>query len=44
MGKYHNVLYIGVKIAWDWGVIDSVVIKELLGKNKIVINCLKLWN
>lgn len=32
MGKYHNVLYIGVKTAWDWGVTDSITIKELLGK------------
>ncbi|KAJ6640084.1 hypothetical protein Bhyg_12833, partial [Pseudolycoriella hygida] len=30
MGKYHNVLYIGVKVAWDWGVLDSQAVKELL--------------
>lgn len=30
MGKYHNVLYIGLKIAWDWGVTDSDVVKNLL--------------
>lgn len=31
MGKFHNVLYIGMKVAWEWGVTDSVIIKELLG-------------
>ncbi|XP_031631676.1 uncharacterized protein LOC116345971 isoform X2 [Contarinia nasturtii] len=30
MGKFHNVLYIGLKIAWDWGVTDSDVVKTLL--------------
>lgn len=33
MGKYHNVLYIGMKVAWEWGVTDSDTIKELLGKS-----------
>lgn len=32
MGKYHNVLYIGMKVAWEWGVTDTETIKELLGK------------
>lgn len=31
MGKFHNVLYIGMKVAWDWGVTDSLTIQELLG-------------
>lgn len=31
MGKYHNVLYIGMKVAWEWGVADSDTIRELLG-------------
>lgn len=39
MGKYHNVLYIGVKVAWDWGVIDSQAVKELLG-NVLNLNSL----
>lgn len=41
MGKYHNVLYIGMKVAWDWGVTDSAVIKELLGKyaNEVLFCC-----
>ncbi|XP_037026489.1 uncharacterized protein LOC119067538 [Bradysia coprophila] len=30
MGKYHNVLYIGIKVAWDWGVVDSQAVKQLL--------------
>lgn len=34
MGKYHNVLYIGLKIAWDWGVTDSDVVKMLLRMDK----------
>lgn len=36
MGKYHNVLYIGLKVAWEWGVTDSETIKELLGECKRV--------
>lgn len=34
MGKYHNVLYIGLKVAWDWAVKDSSTICQLLGKDK----------
>ncbi|KAG5681346.1 hypothetical protein PVAND_010790 [Polypedilum vanderplanki] len=30
MGKYHNVLYIALKVAWNWGINDSIVICELL--------------
>lgn len=30
MGKYHNVLYIALKIAWDFGVTNSDVVKDLL--------------
>ncbi|XP_055536115.1 uncharacterized protein LOC129724872 [Wyeomyia smithii] len=30
MGKYHNVLYIAVRIAWDWSLEDSEVIGCLL--------------
>lgn len=30
MGKYHNVLYIALRIAWDWSLEDSEVIKCLL--------------
>lgn len=33
MGKYHNVLYIGLKVAWDWAVKDSSTICQLLGKS-----------
>ncbi len=42
MGKYHNVLYIGIKVAWDWGVVDSQAVKELLGN--MVHYCINiLW-
>ncbi|XP_053695659.1 uncharacterized protein LOC128743156 [Sabethes cyaneus] len=30
MGKYHNVLYIALRIAWDWSLEDSEVIGTLL--------------
>ncbi|KAL7028058.1 hypothetical protein ACKWTF_005709 [Chironomus riparius] len=30
MGKYHNVLYVAMKISWNWGMSDSIVICELL--------------
>ncbi|XP_065082405.1 uncharacterized protein LOC135704815 [Ochlerotatus camptorhynchus] len=30
MGKYHNVLYIALRVAWDWSLEDSVVIRLLL--------------
>ncbi|XP_029710581.1 uncharacterized protein LOC109427438 [Aedes albopictus] len=30
MGKYHNVLYIALRIAWDWSLEDSTVIRLLL--------------
>ncbi|XP_052868368.1 uncharacterized protein LOC128274269 [Anopheles cruzii] len=30
MGKYHNVLYIALRIAWDWGLEDSGIVRELL--------------
>lgn len=45
MGKFHNVLYIGLKVAWDWGVTDSLTIQELLG-NLFYINivCLDFLN
>lgn len=32
MGKYHNILYIGLRTCWDWGVRDSEVVVKLLGK------------
>lgn len=48
MGKYHNVLYIGLKIAWDWGVTDSDVVKMLLRMDKKnqqkKLNKLYAWN
>lgn len=31
MGKYHNVLYVALKVAWDWGVKDNGTITLLLG-------------
>lgn len=37
MGKYHNVLYIGMKVAWEWGVTDSAAIKELLGRSSALV-------
>lgn len=42
MGKYHNVLYIGLKIAWDWGVTDSDVVKMLLRMTQMKPNLNKL--
>lgn len=36
MGKYHNILYIALRIAWDWSLEDSDIIKCLLG----IIECL----
>lgn len=30
MGKFHNVLYVALKVAWDWGVKDSSIICRLL--------------
>lgn len=30
MGKYHNVLYIALKVAWSWNIKDSAVICMLL--------------
>lgn len=30
MGKYHNVLYVALKTAWNWDVKDSAVICALL--------------
>ncbi|XP_058443052.1 uncharacterized protein LOC131425296 [Malaya genurostris] len=30
MGKYHNVLYIALRVAWDWSLEDSEIIKTLL--------------
>ncbi|XP_070138178.1 uncharacterized protein stops isoform X2 [Drosophila bipectinata] len=30
MGKYHNILYIGLRTCWDWGVRDSEVVVQLL--------------
>lgn len=32
MGKFHNVLYIALKIAWNWDVKDSNVICALLSR------------
>lgn len=32
MGKYHNVLYVALKVAWDWGVTDSPTICQLLSE------------
>lgn len=32
MGKYHNILYIGVRIAWNWNVTHSQTICILLSK------------
>lgn len=37
MGKYHNILYIALKICWDWGVKDSATVAALLGKQYINI-------
>lgn len=34
MGKFHNVLYIAVRVAWDWSLEDSEVIRTLLGRFK----------
>lgn len=42
MGKYHNVLYIGVKVAWDWGVVDSQTVKQLLGNVYLDIVLLRI--
>lgn len=36
MGKYHNVLYIALKISWNWGIKDSKLICELLSKLNII--------
>lgn len=30
MGKYHNILYIALRICWEWGVRDSAVVIILL--------------
>uniref|UniRef100_A0A182T9D7 SOCS box domain-containing protein n=1 Tax=Anopheles maculatus TaxID=74869 RepID=A0A182T9D7_9DIPT len=30
MGKYHNVLYIALRITWDWGLEDSAIVRNLL--------------
>ncbi|XP_052899959.1 uncharacterized protein LOC128306472 [Anopheles moucheti] len=30
MGKYHNVLYIALRITWDWGLEDSYIVRNLL--------------
>uniref|UniRef100_A0A336L9M3 CSON007105 protein n=1 Tax=Culicoides sonorensis TaxID=179676 RepID=A0A336L9M3_CULSO len=30
MGKYHNILYVTIRVAWDWGVTDSEVVTSLL--------------
>uniref|UniRef100_A0A182W5C4 SOCS box domain-containing protein n=1 Tax=Anopheles minimus TaxID=112268 RepID=A0A182W5C4_9DIPT len=30
MGKYHNVLYIALRITWDWGLEDSTIVRNLL--------------
>uniref|UniRef100_A0A182MST3 Ankyrin repeat and SOCS box protein 17 n=1 Tax=Anopheles culicifacies TaxID=139723 RepID=A0A182MST3_9DIPT len=30
MGKYHNVLYIALRISWDWGLEDSNIVRNLL--------------
>ncbi|XP_013191372.1 uncharacterized protein LOC106135568 [Amyelois transitella] len=32
MGKYHNVLYIAMKLAFDWGVQDTEAVAELLNE------------
>lgn len=32
MGKFHNVLYIALKVAWNWNIKDSAAICELLGE------------
>lgn len=42
MGKYHNVLYIAMKVSWNWGVKDSTVVCALLSMNWMFI-CWKLW-
>jgi len=33
MGKYHNILYIALKVAWNWGIKDSDVVCSLLSKS-----------
>ena len=32
MGKYHNVLYIALKVCWEWGVKDSDTVCLLLNE------------
>lgn len=32
MGKYHNILYIAMKVSWNWGIKDSTVISALLSE------------
>lgn len=33
MGKYHNILYVALKTAWNWSIKDSTSICALLSKN-----------
>lgn len=40
MGKYHNVLYVALKVAWDWGVKDSPTICQLLGEMEMTHCCI----
>ncbi|XP_016973799.1 uncharacterized protein LOC108040727 isoform X2 [Drosophila rhopaloa] len=40
MGKYHNILYIGLRTCWDWGVRDSEVVVQLL---KAIYECEKTY-
>lgn len=36
MGKYHNVLYIALKVAWNWNIKHSGTICELLCKRDFI--------
>lgn len=46
MGKYHNILYVALKIAWNWDVKDSAVICALLSmnisQNQLICDCIVL--
>jgi hypothetical protein len=39
MGKFHNVLYIALKVAWNWNIKDSAAICELLGEGNSIVGC-----
>lgn len=35
MGKYHNILYIALKLCWEWNLKDSQIVSSLLS----ITNC-----